>query len=156
MALIVTSPSFKEGEMIPAKHTCDSYEVSPPLYWEGVPERAESVAVIVEDPDAPGGTWDHWVVFNLPPDFRGLSEDIEGTQGYPDSTKHGLNSWDRIGWGGPCPPSGTHRYQFRVYALDAMLALPNKSSKQDVVDAMRGHVLAEGLLTGRYARQKQG
>jgi hypothetical protein len=93
-------------------------------------------------------------VFNLPPDFRGFSEDIEGVQGYPDSVRHGLNGWGRIGWGGPCPPSGTHRYYFRVYALDAMLDLPAKSKKQAVESAMLGHILAEGALMGRYARQK--
>jgi Raf kinase inhibitor-like YbhB/YbcL family protein len=152
MELKVTSPAFKEGEMIPAKYTCDDRNVSPPLAWSGVPEETKSLALICDDPDAPMGTWVHWVLFNLPASTRELPENVapESTLAYGE--RQGKNSWGKTGYGGPCPPSGTHRYYFKLYALDLALPLNPAASKADVEKALRGHILAQGQLMGRYRR----
>lgn len=142
--LSVSSPAFEHNALIPAKYTCDGEDVSPPLTVEGAPEETRSLVLVVDDPDAPMGTWDHWVVWNIPP-TRSIAEDtVPGTEG--------LNTYRRHSYGGPCPPSGTHRYFFKVYALDIMLNLSSNATKRDVEKAMQGHVLAKGELIGLYRR----
>jgi len=153
MAIIVTSSAFKEAGMIPPKYTCDGQNISPPLKWEQTPQGVKSFALISDDPDAPMGTWVHWVIWNIPAQLNGLSENILPAKDLPDGSKQGVNSSNRQGYTGPCPPSGTHRYYFKIYALDTMLNLPADSAKQDLLDAMKGHILAEGQLMGKYHRQ---
>jgi Raf kinase inhibitor-like YbhB/YbcL family protein len=151
------SQSFREGAPIPKAHTCDGADTSPPLDWSGVPENARSLALIVEDPDAPGGTFTHWILFNLPPDLAGLEEalaaDLEvsvsrtGAKG-----RQGKNDFGKVGYGGPCPPSGTHRYYFVLYALDHRPELESGATRRELLAAMKGHVVAQGRLMGRYSR----
>jgi len=148
MTLELTSPAFSEGEAIP----CTGEDVSPALAWTGVPEGTQSIALIMDDPDAPGRTWDHWVIYNLPPDTTRLPEAIRSDGDLPAGAVHGRNSWNRNDYGGPCPPSGTHRYFFKLYALDAMLDLPPGAAKQALLDAMAGHILAETQLMGTYQK----
>ena len=152
MGLEITSPAFEEGGMIPERYTCDGVNVSPPLTWTSVPAGTKSLALICDDPDAPMGTWVHWVVFNLPVDATGLPEDIPPQKALERGGKHGTNDFRTIGYGGPCPPSGTHRYYFKLYALDAELDLDVGITKEQLLKAMEGHVLAEGQLMGRYKR----
>ena len=155
MSLVVTSPAFENEKPIPSRYTCDGQDVSPPLEWAAGPMGTESYALIMDDPDAPGGTWVHWIAWNI----KGtkLPED-EATQDMAESPlgqiRHGTNSWERIGYGGPCPPSGTHRYFFKVYALDRELDLGSDATKQALVAAMESHTLDHGELMGTYARQK--
>jgi len=152
MELKVTSLAFKNGEMIPKKYTCDGEEVSPPLEWSGVPAGAKSIALISDDPDAPMGTWVHWVIFNMPPDTKELPENVPHGPTLDNGAKQGIDDSRQIGYGGPCPPSGTHRYYFKVYALDAMLNLKPGITKKDLLRAMEGHILAQGELLGKYKR----
>jgi Raf kinase inhibitor-like YbhB/YbcL family protein len=152
-AMKITSPAFQNEGMIPSKYTCDGQDVSPALEWTGVPENTTGLVLIADDPDAPMGTWVHWVLFNIPPTVTGLPEGAGAETIFSDGTQSGTSSFKRLGYGGPCPPSGTHRYYFKVYALDAKLDLASGASKQDVVRAMKGHVLAQGELMGRYKRQ---
>ena len=152
MAIEVTSPAFKEGGMIPQKHTCDGSNVSPALKFDKVPEGAKSLALICDDPDAPVGIWVHWVLYDLPPETKELKEGIPPRKELEGGGVHGTNDFKKLGYGGPCPPSGTHRYFFKVYALDKKLELPSGATKKTVEEAMKGHVLAEGQLMGRYAR----
>ncbi|WP_455367724.1 YbhB/YbcL family Raf kinase inhibitor-like protein [[Eubacterium] cellulosolvens] len=144
-SLKVTSPAFKENGDIPSKYTCDGEDVNPPLRIEGIPQNAKSIIVIVDDPDAPMGVWVHWVVWNIP-----LTDVIEenSTPGV-----EGINDFQKHTYGGPCPPSGVHRYFFKVYALDTMLDLAASSRKKDVEKAIEGHILAKGELVGRYRRR---
>ena len=151
MDMRLTSPAFQPGEAIPEKHSCDGEDVSPVLAWEGVPRDAKALALIMDDPDAPVGTWDHWIVFNIPPAVKGLKEGA-GAGSLPGQARHGRNSWKRKDWGGPCPPKGTHRYFFKLFALDAMLDLSEGASKAELLDAMDGHILAKAELMGTYAR----
>jgi Raf kinase inhibitor-like YbhB/YbcL family protein len=153
VAIVITSSAFKEGGMIPAKYTCDGQNISPPLKWEQVPQGTKSFALICDDPDAPLGTWVHWVMWNIPTEANGLSENILPAKELPDGSKQGINSSRKQGYSGPCPPGGTHRYYFKIYALDEKLNLPPASAKQDLLDAMKGHILAEGSLMGKYRRQ---
>jgi Raf kinase inhibitor-like YbhB/YbcL family protein len=153
MAITVTSLAFKEGDMIPAKYTCDGDNVSPPLNWQQVPQGVKSFALISDDPDAPMGTWVHWVIWNIPAEANGLPQSVPAGKELPDGSKQGVNDSRRNGYSGPCPPSGTHRYYFKIYALDMMLDLPVTSTKQVLLEAMKGHILAEGSLTGKYRRQ---
>ena len=148
----LTSPVFSEGALIPAQYTCTGGDFSPPLTWSDIPAGAKSLALIADDPDAPAGTWVHWVAFNLPVTGHGLPEGIKDTKRLPDGGIQGTNSWQRIGYGGPCPPSGTHRYFFKLYALDTTLSLDSKATAKDVQAAMQGHVLAEAQLMGRFKR----
>ena len=141
------SSAFEDGGKIPAKHSCDEADASPPLAISGVPEGAISLALVRDDPDAPGGTWDHWVVCNIAPDTAAIPENTE-PEGVP-----GKNSWGKLGYGGPCPPSGTHAYRFKLYALDAELDLRRGSTKLDLESAMQGHILADALLVGNYSRR---
>ncbi len=143
--LTITSSVFENNGVIPAKYTCDGEDVNPPLSISGVPEGTESLVLIVDDPDAPMGTWDHWVVWNIPPVKKIEGNSVPGTEGINDFRKHS--------YGGPCPPSGTHRYFFKVYALDTKLDLSSNSRKRDVEKAMEGHILAEGEIVGLYSRR---
>ncbi len=152
MEIKISSDAFEQGGMIPRKYTCDDVDVSPPLEWDSVPEGTMSLALICEDPDAPAGTWTHWVIFNLPADTRELPEGIPTQMMLKNGAKQGLNDFGRIGYGGPCPPGGTHRYYFKLYALNAKIDLEAGATKDQLLGAMEGHVLAEGQLMGRYKR----
>lgn len=150
MALTLTSSAFKEGESIAEIHTCNGKDHSLPLQWSNVPAKTQSFVLICDDPDAPMGTWDHWLVFNIPAITTSFPENM---QKYPDGVVHGKNSWDRLGYGGPCPPSGIHRYYFKLYALDTQLTLPEGVKKAAIEKAMAGHILEQTQLMGRYAHK---
>jgi len=152
MEIKVKSEAFEEGGMIPKKYTCDGEDASPPLSWTGVPEGTEALALICDDPDAPVGTWVHWVIFNIPPDTTGLSENIPPEGVLESGARQGRNDFGNIGYGGPCPPRGTHRYYFKLYALDKKVDLEPGVTKDELLKAMEGHILAEGRLMGRYKR----
>ena len=152
MALVITSSAFSEGQAIPKRHTCDGPDVSPDLAWSGVPGKAASLALICDDPDAPMGTWVHWVLFNIPADQDGLPTEIPSDAVLENGARHGTNDFRRLGFGGPCPPGGTHRYFFKLYALDTMLELDSGVTKAQLLEAMQGHILAEGQLMGTYSR----
>ena len=147
------SSVFEAGGMIPKKYTCDGPDVSPPLSWSDVPVGTKSLALIADDPDAPMGTWVHWVAWNIPANARALEEDVPKRDTLPNGMKQGTTDFRRIGYGGPCPPSGTHRYFFKLYALDTTLNLPLGTTKKDLEKAMQGHVLAQTELMGKYARK---
>jgi Raf kinase inhibitor-like YbhB/YbcL family protein len=150
----LTSTAFQEGAAIPAKYTCDSKNVSPPLKWTGVPPTAKSLVLIVDDPDAPVGTWVHWVLYDLPPTATELAENLPTSHSVAGGAKQGLNDFRRIGYGGPCPPPGKpHRYFFKLYALDALLELKPGLTKKDLERAMDKHILAQAQLMGTYQRQ---
>ena len=153
MIVSVSSSAFEEGGMIPSKYTCDGQDISPPLRWEGIPEGTKSMALIADDPDAPMGTWVHWVVWNIPPDVKELPESVSPDPQLPDGSRQGITDFGRPGYGGPCPPSGLHRYYFKICALDTILDLPNRAKKADLLKAIEGHVLAKGQLMGRYSRR---
>lgn len=153
MKLTVISPAFTEGGLIPAKYTCDGPDVSPPLEIKNIPEGTKSMALISDDPDAPRGTWVHWVLYDWPPSQTTLPENLPKTGDLANGAKQGTNDFRRVGYGGPCPPSGTHRYFFKVYALDTVLGKPAGLTKAQLEAAMKGHILAEGVLMGRYARK---
>jgi Raf kinase inhibitor-like YbhB/YbcL family protein len=148
----LTSSAFSEGAMIPVRYTCTSDDLSPPLTWSDIPAGAKTLALIADDPDAPAGTWVHWVALNLPVTAGGLPEGIKDAKLLPGGGMQGTNSWRRIGYGGPCPPSGTHRYFFKLYALDTTLSLGNNATAKDLLAAMKGHILAETQLMGRFKR----
>jgi hypothetical protein len=147
------SPAFFTGNSIPFQYTCDGDNLSPPLSWDSPPNGTVSFALIVEDPDAPKETFTHWVVYNLPANIEYLSEGVVNHPTLPDGGVQGKNDFGQLGFGGPCPPSGTHRYFFKLYALDQMLDLPPGASKADVIAGIKGHVLEAAELMGRYARQ---
>jgi len=150
----MTSSALASGQPIPQKYTCQGDDISPPLAWTDVPAGAKGLALIAEDPDAPMGTWVHWVVYDLPPTATGLPENVAPTQYITGNAKQGLNDFHRLGYGGPCPPPGKpHRYYFKLYALDRTLDLKPGATKKEVEAAMKGHVLAEGQLMGTYQRQ---
>ncbi|MBX3462849.1 MAG: YbhB/YbcL family Raf kinase inhibitor-like protein [Planctomycetes bacterium] len=156
MSLVIESSAFAEGGAIPREHTCEGRDVSPPLRWHGVPTGARSLALVVDDPDAPDPaapkrTWVHWVLYDLPPDGDGLPA---GVTALPAGTREGRNDWGRTGYGGPCPPIGRHRYFHRLYALDTLLGDLRQPTKAALLQAMRGHVLAEAVCMGTY--QKRG
>jgi Raf kinase inhibitor-like YbhB/YbcL family protein len=152
MAIAITSPVFDEGGMIPRRYTCDGEDVSPPLEWGNVPEGTDSLALICDDPDAPMGTWVHWVIFDIPASIRELPANIPPERIIENGAKQGLNDFRKFGYGGPCPPGGTHRYYFKLYALDTITNLESAISKEQLLKAMEGHILAEGQLMGRYKR----
>lgn len=154
MALTITSTAFAEGGMIPKQYTCDGADISPPLAISGIPEGTKSLALISDDPDAPVGIWVHWVLYNLPADTKKLDEAMPTDSVLKNGARHGITDFGRHGYGGPCPPGGTHRYFLKVYALDTMLTLPATAVKKDVEAAMKGHILAQGELMGKYARQR--
>lgn len=144
----LTSSAFSHSGRIPATYSCDGSDTSPPLAIEGVPREAKSLALIMDDPDAPAGTWVHWVLWNMEPT---TSKIAQGT--VPHGAQQGVNSWQRKSYGGPCPPSGQHRYYFRLYALSELLSLPSNSTRHDLDRAMKGKVLAQAELLGLYGRK---
>ena len=152
----VSSSAFAPSDEIPKRHTCEGEDLAPPLQWTGVPDRAASLVLIVDDPDAPDPaapqrTWVHWVLVDIPPAAPGLPE---GGHPLPAGTREGLNDWNRHGYGGPCPPVGRHRYFFKLYALDKMLTALPRPTKAAIEQAMRGHVLAQAELVGTYQKQR--
>ncbi len=153
MEIKITSSAFEDGGMIPAKYTCDGADVSPPLQWDAVPEGTKSIALICDDPDAPMGTWVHWVLFNMPAEANELAQNIPAEETLPNGAMQGVSDFGRIGYGGPCPPGGTHRYFFKVYALDTKVDLQAGADKRQLLKAMEGHILGQGQLVGKYKRQ---
>ena len=152
MSFELKSSAFLQDDPIPATYSCDGENISPPLAWTDPPHGTRRFVMILDDPDAPAGTWVHWVLFNLPADARSLPEAVAPDPMLSDGTIHGSNSWNSIGYGGPCPPSGEHRYFFKLYALDSILDLEAGANKEQVLEAMEGHVLAQTELMGTYSR----
>lgn len=153
MAMEIKSSAFQNGADIPRKYTCDGSDVSPPLTWENPPSGTKGFALIADDPDAPAGTWVHWVIYDLPANTKELAEGAKPNETLASGAKQGINDFRRIGYGGPCPPRGpAHRYFFKLYALDAQTNLKPRATKQQLLDAMKGHILAEAQLMGRYKR----
>jgi Raf kinase inhibitor-like YbhB/YbcL family protein len=156
MALRIQSPAFAPGEAIPARYTCEGADIAPPLAWSGVPPAAQSLVLILEDPDAPDPraprmTWVHWVLYNLPPGSSGLPEGAT-SKDLPPGAREGRNDWKRTGYGGPCPPIGRHRYFHRLYALDRMLPDLGVPTKSALLAAMQGHILEQAELVGTYQK----
>jgi Raf kinase inhibitor-like YbhB/YbcL family protein len=143
----ITSSAFQEGGNIPSKFTCDGSDTSPPLQITGVPSKAKSLVLIADDPDAPGGLFTHWLIWNIPPQINSISE------GSAPKGVHGANDFGKSDYKGPCPPPGTHRYSFKIFALDRELDLRSPGKRSQVDAAMKGHVIAQGELVGRYARK---
>jgi Raf kinase inhibitor-like YbhB/YbcL family protein len=152
----IKSPAFADGDTMPVKFTCDGDDVSPKLEWSGVPDGAKSLALICDDPDAPMGTWVHWVMFNLPPEMTKINEKYAPSRGISENNDgiiDGINDFRCPGYNGPCPPKGpAHRYFFKLYALDTVLNLKTGASKTDVEKAMSGHILGQTELIGKYQR----
>ncbi|TCK18631.1 PBP family phospholipid-binding protein [Thiogranum longum] len=158
MVLQMHSPAFEDGGEIPSKYTCEGDDVSPALTWEGVPEDAKSLVLIVDDPDAPDPaaprmTWVHWLLYNMPAETSGLPEGVTAAD-LPSGTQEGLNDWKRTGYGGACPPIGRHRYFHKLYALDTVLEGLNKPTRAQLESAMKGHILAQGQLVGTYQKHQ--
>jgi hypothetical protein len=154
MDLQLSSSEFQYGGTIPVKHTCDGPDVSPPLKWASPPRETKSLALICDDPDAPVGTWVHWVLYGLPPETTSLPEGVPKDKTVLGSARQGTNDFRRIGYGGPCPPpGGPHRYFFKLYAVSISTDLEPGLTKQQVLDAIKGHILAQGELMGKYKRQ---
>ncbi len=149
----IQSSEFKEGDTIPVKYTCDDIDISPPIEWSNVPAGTKVFALICDDPDAPGATWVHWVLFNIPGDLRKLPENVPVTETLSNGARQGKTDFGSIGYGGPCPPGGTHRYYFKIYALDSELDSNPGITKKELLKAMEGHILEEGQLMGRYKRK---
>ena len=152
MEIKITSSSFEEGGFIPKKYTCDSTNVSPPLEWSGIPGSIKELALICDDPDAPMGTWVHWVLYDLPFNINKLPENAPTDKVLENGTTQGTNDFHKIGYGGPCPPGETHRYFFKIYALDTELNLEPGKTKTELIKSIEGHILAEGQLMGKYKR----
>jgi Raf kinase inhibitor-like YbhB/YbcL family protein len=154
MAMEINSAAFADGGTIPTQYTCQGNNLSPPLSWAGIPEQAKSLVLIIDDPDAPDPqapkmTWVHWVLYNLPPENSGLPE---AAKKLPPGTEQGLNSWNKTGYGGPCPPIGRHRYFHKLYALDTVLTELNRPTKALVEQAMAGHILEQAEMIGTYQK----
>lgn len=150
----VTSPAFTEGATIPVEHTCDGEDISPPLKWKALPDNTKSIALISDDPDAPGGTWVHWVLYAIPPDVTEFPAGVLRSQVLSNGARQGKNDFNRLGYGGPCPPKGSpHRYFFKVYALDIEVDLVPGATKSELLQSIDGHILAQGQLMGRYQRR---
>jgi len=152
MELTVKSTAFNNGGMIPEVYTCDGKDISPPLSWSQGPSGTRTYALISDDPDAPMGTWVHWVIYNIPANVTSLEENIPKTEKLQNGAVQGKNDFRRFGYGGPCPPGGTHRYYFRVYALDTVLKEGPGLTKKQLLKSMEGHILAQGELMGKYSR----
>jgi Raf kinase inhibitor-like YbhB/YbcL family protein len=153
--MVLSSSAFKDGEAIPVRHTCDGEDVSPPLAWTGEPVETRSFALICDDPDAPRGTWVHWLIWNLQADAVELGEGIPPSPQLPSGARQGLNDGGGLGYAGPCPPPGKpHRYFFRLHALDTALNLDPRVSRADLEKAMAGHVLTQSTIMGTYERRK--
>jgi len=148
----IKSSSFNHEDMIPAKYTCDGQNISPPLSWSGAPEKTKSFALICDDPDAPAGIWVHWVIFDIPANVNSLPEKTSRQEEITGLGKNGKNTSGRYGYDGPCPPSGTHRYYFKLYALDIILNRKAGLTKEDLLAAMKGHIIAQTELMGKYRR----
>lgn len=149
----ITSAAFQEGGMIPKQYTCDGKNISPPLAWDAVPNSVKTLALVCEDPDAPAKTWTHWVLFNLPAGAKELPENVPPQEKLASGGRQGTNDFGKIGYGGPCPPPGSpHRYYFKLYALDTDIALNAGATKEQLLKAIEGHVVAEGQLLGKYQR----
>ncbi len=158
MSLTLHSPALRHNDKIPARHTCDGQDMSPALSWPGVPPHAKSLVLIVDDPDAPDPaaprmTWVHWLLYNLPPDTIGLPESVM-SKNLPKGTLEGVNDWKRVGYGGPCPPIGQHRYFHKLYALDTLLPDLDRPTKPKLEKDMQGHILAQTELIGVYQRSR--
>jgi hypothetical protein len=156
MALSLSSPVFNHNGSIPKLYTCQGKDISPALSWSGLPDGTKSIALIVDDPDAPDPaapkrTWVHWVLYNIPPTATGLPEAVNAT-GLPSGTRQGRNDWDRTGYGGPCPPIGRHRYFHKLYALDVVLQDLKQPTKATLLEAMKGHILEQVELVGTYQK----
>lgn len=149
-SMILTSAAFKEGKPIPRQYTCDGVNISPPLEWSGGPKSARTIALIADDPDAPGGVWTHWILYNLPADNIGFVENVPAADTLNGGGFQGQNDFGKIGYGGPCPPSGTHRYFFKVYAIDMQLPLKPGATRKEVEKAIEGHVVGQAQLMGTY------
>ena len=153
MAFTLSSSAFKAGAEIPKQFSCEGADQSPPLSWSGAPEGTKSFALIADDPDAPVGTWVHWVLYDLPGDTTELRQGLRTDETLPNGAKHGVNDFRKTGYGGPCPPPGKpHRYFFKLYALDASINLNPRATKADVLRAIEGHVLGQAELMGTYRR----
>ena len=148
----IVSTAFKAGEIIPQKYTCDDADISPPLSWENIPESTKSLALICDDPDAPIGIWVHWVLYNISPEINMLAENVPAQRDLANGARQGINDFRKLGYGGPCPPGGTHRYYFKLYALDSTLGLTAGATKGALEAAMDGHILAQAELMGTYSR----
>jgi Raf kinase inhibitor-like YbhB/YbcL family protein len=149
--MLLSSAAFADGQPIPDKYTCHGQDISPPLQWSGAPSQTKSIALTCEDPDAPSGTFTHWVIFDVPATATSLSEDVSKSATLPNGSEQGKNSFGNTGYNGPCPPGGkTHHYIFKIYALDAPITLDADAAREDLINAMTGHVVAQGKLTGTY------
>ena len=153
MEIKITSSAFEDGGLIPASYTCDGADISPPLQWGTVPEGTKSIALICDDPDAPMGTFVHWVLYNLPADTKELAENLPDDETLPNGARQGITGFGKTGYGGPCPPSGTHRYFFKIYALDTTIDIVAIADKPQLLKAMEGHILGQGQLIGKYKRR---
>jgi len=152
-AMELKSSAFQDNQDIPSKYTCDGADVSPPLIWNNPPNGAKAFALISDDPDAPVGTWVHWVIYDLPGDAKELAEGVPTQESLPNGAKQGVNDFRKVGYGGPCPPRGpAHRYFFKLYALDRPINLKPRATKQQLLAAMKGHILGEAQLIGKYQR----
>jgi Raf kinase inhibitor-like YbhB/YbcL family protein len=151
----ITSTAFLSGDTIPILYTCDSTNISPPLNWTNEYNNTASFAIIMDDPDAPSATWVHWIVYNIPGEVRELPAHLPMDSVLPNGIKQGFTSFRTIGYGGPCPPEGMHRYFFKLYALDAKLNVPARLTKTELLNAMSGHIQGEAELMGRYIRRKK-
>ena len=155
MDIRITSTAFADGQPIPQRFTCQGTDVSPPLAWTGVPANTKNLALICDDPDAPSGDWVHWVLYGLPPATTDLAEKVAPTPQLPGGARQGSNDFQRIGYGGPCPPIGRHRYFHKLYALDTTLGDRGRLSKADVLAAMKDHVIRQAELVGTYERKRK-
>ena len=153
MKFALTSPAFTDGATIPTQYTCTGADVSPPLQWTNPPAGTRSFALVVDDPDAPSGTWVHWVVYDIPETVQDIPEAIPKQDKFPKGGMQGMNDFKKVGHGGPCPPPGPpHRYYFRLYALDAVLNLKPRATKAQLLEASQRHILGEAMLMGRFGR----
>ncbi len=149
----LASKAFQSGADIPRRHTCDADDISPPLTWTDIPPGTKAFALIADDPDAPGGSWVHWVIYDLPAEIKELDAAVSKIESLTNGAKQGVNDYRKVGYGGPCPPPGKpHRYFFKLYALDAVTNLKPRASKSRLLAAMKGHILSEAELIGRYQR----
>jgi len=154
MAFDLTSSAFRPGQSIPRRHTCDGEDLSPPLAWTDPPAASKGFALVCDDPDAPAGTWVHWVLYAVPPATHELPEGVKPTPTLADGSRQGRNDFRKTGWGGPCPPrGGPHRYFFRLYSVDRAIDLPPGATKAEVLKAIEGHTLGQAELMGHYARE---
>ncbi|HET9409596.1 MAG TPA: YbhB/YbcL family Raf kinase inhibitor-like protein [Candidatus Sulfotelmatobacter sp.] len=154
MRLTLTSSSFQNGEDIPKQFTCDGEDISPQLSWNGAPSGTKSFALLADDPDAPVGNWNHWTLWNLPADAHSLPESMSKTAQLSNGAEQGTNDFKKVGYNGPCPPPGKpHRYYFKMFALDTTLNLENGAGKQELENAMKGHIVAQAEWMGRYHRK---